>query len=108
MGSGTAHVLRVAAPGPQKPGEAQETEQVQVKTPIVVVRWRTADILGRSLCRGANVCEADQKERAAECWPEEIQAHLEPSHHERVTVRQDLAGREFPAKPARVTLPTSS
>ena len=73
-------------PAPEKPGEAHEAEQAQVKSPVVVVRvgWRTADILGRSLCRGANVCEADEEERADECWPEEIQAHLEPSHHERV------------------------
>ena len=28
--------------------------------------------------------EADEEARADECWPEEIQAHLEPSHHEGV------------------------
>lgn len=67
-------------PAPEKPGEAHEAEQAQVKTPVVVVRvgWRTADILGRSLCRGANVCDADEEKRANQCWPEEIQTHIKP------------------------------
>jgi hypothetical protein len=70
-----AHVLRVAAPDPEKPGEVHEAQQAQVNTPVVVLRvdWRTAGILGRSLCR-------------------------EPR------LGQGLAGLEFPAKPTRVTL----
>ena len=86
IGGGTAHVQVIATPEPEKPGEADEAKQAQVKTPVIVVRvsWRTADILGRSLCRGANACDGDEEERAEQRRPEEIQTHIEPSHDERV------------------------
>lgn len=56
----------LAAPEPEKPSEAREAEQAQVKAPVVAmgVGGGTANVLSCSPCRGAGACEANEEERA--------------------------------------------